>query len=153
MGYKIIITKYKNSILSCMTDSKRILQLNLDPMEGQHIFGNVYVGKVKNIVKNIKAAFVEIADGTMCYLSLAKYEPPVFVKHGNSDVIHVGDELLVQVARDGLKTKAPTVTTGINLTGRYLVLTGQDTTAAVSKKIEDNAKIIKACNNLSKFSS
>ncbi len=140
MGYKIIITKYKNSILSCMTDSKRILQLNLDPMEGQHIFGNVYVGKVKNIVKNIKAAFVEIADGTMCYLSLAKYEPPVFVKHGNSDVIHVGDELLVQVARDGLKTKAPTVTTGINLTGRYLVLTGQDTTAAVSKKIEDNAK-------------
>ena len=140
MGYKIIITKYKNCILSCMTDGKRILQLNLDPMTGQHIFGNVYVGKVKNIVKNIKAAFVEIAGGTMCYLSLDKYQTPVFIKHGNSDEIRVGDELLVQVSREGLKTKAPTVTTGINLTGRYLVLTGQDTTAAVSKKIEDNVK-------------
>ena len=140
MGYKIIITKYKNSILSCMYDGKRILQINLDPFEGQHIFGNVYVGKVKNIVKNIKAAFVEIADGTMCYLSLDKYQAPIFVKHGNSDQIRVGDELLVQVSREGLKTKAPTVTTGINLTGRYLVLTGQDTTIAVSKKIEDNSK-------------
>ena len=66
MGYQIIITNYKNSILSCMTDGKRILQMNVDPVEGQHIFGNVYVGKVKNIVKNINAAFVEIADGTMC---------------------------------------------------------------------------------------
>ena len=140
MGYKIIITKYKNSILSCMMDEKRILQLNLDPMAGQHIFGNVYVGKVKNIVKNIKAAFVEIADGTMCYLSLDKYQQPFFVKHGNSNEIRVGDELLVQVSREGLKTKAPTVTTGINITGRYLVLTGQDPTAAVSKKIEDTAK-------------
>lgn len=140
MGYKIIITKYKNSILSCMTNEKRILQLNLDPMAGQHIFGNVYVGKVKNIVKNIKAAFVEIADGAMCYLSLDKYQPPIFVKHGNSNEIRVGDELLVQVSREGLKTKAPTVTTGINLTGRYLVLTGQDPTVAVSKKIEDNTK-------------
>ncbi len=140
MGYQIIITNYQNSILSCMTDGKRILQMNVDPVEGQHIFGNVYVGKVKNIVKNIKAAFVEIADGTMCYLSLDKYLPPVFVKHGNTDGIRVGDELLVQVSRDSLKSKAPTVTTGITLTGRYLVLTGQDPTAAVSKKIEETAK-------------
>ena len=42
MGYQIIITNYKNSILSCMTDGKRILQMNVDPVEGQHIFGNVY---------------------------------------------------------------------------------------------------------------
>lgn len=105
MGYKIIITKYKNCILSCMTDGMRILQLNLDPMTGQHIFGNVYVGKVKNIVKNIKAAFVEIAGGTMCYLSLDKYQTPVFIKHGNSDEIRVGDELLVQVSREGLKQR------------------------------------------------
>lgn len=140
MGYKIIITKYKNSILTCMTDGRRILQINLDPVDGQHILGNVYVGKVKNIVKNIKAAFVEIADGIMCYLSLDKYPAPVFVKHGNSDEIRVGDEILVQVSRESLKTKAPTVTTGISLTGRYLVLTGQDCTAAVSKKIEDSAK-------------
>ncbi len=139
MGYKIAITKYKNSILSFMTDGKRMVQMNFDPVEGQHIYGNVYVGKVKNIVKNIKAAFVEIADGTMCYLSLDKYEAPIFVKHGNSSDIKVGDELLVQVSREGLKTKAPTVTTGISLTGRYLVLTGQDPTAAVSKKIEDHS--------------
>jgi len=140
MGYQIIITNYKNSILSCMTDGKRILQMNVDPVEGQHIFGNVYVGKVKNIVKNINAAFVEIADGTMCYLSLDKYLTPIFVKHGNSEGIHVGDELLVQVSRESLKSKAPTVTTGITLTGRYLVLTGQDPTAAVSKKIEETSK-------------
>lgn len=139
MGYKIIITKYKNSILSCMTDGKKLVQMNFDPLEGQHIFGNVYVGKVKNIVKNIKAAFVEISEGTNCYLSLDKYEPPIFIKHGNTDEIRVGDELLVQVSREGLKSKAPTVTTGINLTGRYLVLSGQDKNAAVSKKIEDSA--------------
>ena len=43
------------------------LQLDLCRFEHKNILGNIYVGKVKNIAENIRAAFIEIADGIMCY--------------------------------------------------------------------------------------
>ena len=47
------------------------VSLNLEPEEERSILGSIYIGKVKNIVKNIGAAFFEIGDGGMGYLSLS----------------------------------------------------------------------------------
>ena len=47
----------------------------------------------------------------------------------------IGDELLVQISREAVKTKAPTVTGNLNLTGRYAVLTHGNTRIGVSSKI------------------
>lgn len=137
MGDKIIITDYKNSILTCVTDGKRTLQMNLDPNDSEQIFGNIYIGKVRNIVKNINAAFIEISNNKMCYYSLAEDITPHYIKHGNYKEVRVGDEFLVQVSRDEVKTKAPTVTAELTLTGKYIVLTSGSCTVAVSSKIEE----------------
>lgn len=135
MGSKIIITKYKDSNISALYDGKRIIRLDIDS-EKDDIFENICIGKVRNIVKNINAAFVEINDGIICYLALAKCINPIFVKHGNSDSVKVGDELLVQVSGDMVKTKAPTCTTDLELTGKYLVLVRNPGQVSVSSKIE-----------------
>ncbi len=137
MGNQIIITKYYDSIVTCLHDGKSAVQFNVDPECTNQILGNVYIGKVKNIISNINAAFVEIADGKMCYLSLAEVKNPVFIHHGQSKTICVGDELIVQVARDEVKTKAPVVTTSFALTGKYVVLTHGKPSLGVSNKIEE----------------
>ena len=140
MGSKIIITGYRNAIVTCMHDGKRMIGLDIDTEHDKYMLGDICVGKVRNIIKNINAAFVEINDKKICYLSLADVTDPYFVKHGNSDNIKVGDEILVQVSRDNVKSKAPGCSTSIELTGKNLVLTRDAGKVSVSSKIEDPAE-------------
>ena len=102
---------------------KECVEISCDIEEERSLIGNIYVGKVKNIVKNIDAAFVEIKKGVLCFLPLSEAEGAIFVTPKEHDKLVVGDELLVQVLKDGVKTKAPVVSTNLNFTGRYFVLT------------------------------
>ena len=62
---KLIITKWNGIVLTMVQSEGSAVSLNLEPGEERSILGNIYIGKVKNIVKNIGAAFVEIGDGCM----------------------------------------------------------------------------------------
>ena len=70
MKKQLLITSRKQKIVSSLFEEKELVQVNVEDRENASLLGNIYVGKVKNIVKNIEAAFVEIADGQMCYLPL-----------------------------------------------------------------------------------
>lgn len=140
MNHKLIITKLEEHIISAIYDGNEMLQVNLDKLNEKSILGNIYVGKVKNIVKNIDAAFVEIAAGKMCYLAINENPAPIFVNTKKNNRILVGDELLVQIAKEDIKTKAPVVTTNLNFTGKYCVLIHGKPTLGVSTKIEDEAE-------------
>ncbi|WP_281352840.1 ribonuclease E/G [Anaerocolumna sedimenticola] len=137
MNHKLIITKLDNHIVSAVFAENDMLQVNLDKADKQSILGNIYIGKVKNIVKNINAAFVEITGGKMCYLAIEENPGPIYVKPKKTDRIVIGDEILVQISKEDVKTKAPVVTTNLNFTGKYVVLIHGKSTLGVSSKIND----------------
>lgn len=68
--------------------------------------------------KNIDAAFVEIAGGQTCYLPFKEAQAPVLTNRRWDGRLLAGDEILVQVMRDALKTKEPALTAKISLEGR-----------------------------------
>ena len=115
------------------------VQVNVEGI-GNNILGNIYVGKVKNIVKNINAAFIEIAEGNMCYLPLEDAIAPIFLKAKKTNKIMIGDELLVQISKEDIKTKAPAVTTNLNFTGKYVALVHGKSMIGISPKIEGLAE-------------
>jgi ribonuclease G len=133
LSHKLIITKVpyvsryaaddQTKTLSVLMNHKECMEISCDIEEERSLIGNIYVGKVKNIVKNIDAAFVEIKKGVLCFLPLSEAEGAIFVTPKEQQKLVVGDELLVQVLKDGIKTKAPVVSTNLNFTGRYFVLT------------------------------
>ena len=133
LSHKLIITKIpyvsryaadeQTKTLSVLMNHKECLEISCDIEEERSLIGNIYVGKVKNIVKNIDAAFVEIKKGVLCFLPLNEAEDAIFANHKENSKLVVGDELLVQVLKDGVKTKAPVVSTNLNFTGRYFVFT------------------------------
>ncbi len=137
MNNKLIITKKDNSIVSAFFEENDMVQVNVEYEDSGRILGNIYIGKIKNIVKNINAAFVEIADGKMCYLSLLEVKNPIFVNPKKTEKLVVGDELIVQVSKEDIKTKAPVITTNINFTGKYVVLIHGKSTLGISSKIQD----------------
>ena len=123
MNYKLIVTKKEDKIISALYHENNMIQVNIDDTKNMSILGNIYVGKVKNIVKNIDAAFVEITKGVMCYLSLKESTHPIFCNAKNNDKVNIGDEIIVQVSKEEVKSKAPVVTCNLNFTGKYIVLT------------------------------
>lgn len=136
---KLIITRWNGCIITLLQSGKETLQIDMEPEEGHSFLGNIYIGKVNNIVKNINAAFVDIGNGQMGYLSLA--DSSVHFADGRPYVgrLRQGDEILVQVERDAVKTKAPVLTGNLNLTGRYFVLTSGKKQIGFSSKIQDSA--------------
>lgn len=141
---KLILTemKYRNTpiLVAALEKEGRICQLNPMNLNSDSILGNIYVGKVKNIQKNIQAAFIEIADGIMCYYSMAEKASPYFVNVKKNNVLKIGDEIIVQVSREGIKSKLPYVTSNLNFTGRYLVLTSERKELGFSGKLKKEEK-------------
>lgn len=118
----------------------RICQLNPMSLKSDSILGNIYIGKVKNIQKNIQAAFIEIANGIMCYYSMAEKASPFFVNVKKNNILKIGDEVIVQVSREGIKSKLPYVSSNLNFTGRYLVLTSERKELGFSGKLKKEEK-------------
>lgn len=127
---EIVITKYRERpILLYMMDDRPydLLVGESRPQETLEV-GDIYVGRVQNIVQNIHAAFIEVKKGSVCYLPMSEF--------GGRKVC-VGDELVVQVKKAAVKTKQAVVTLDIGLVGTYCVVTAKNGTKGISKKISD----------------
>ena len=122
--------------VAALSEEERIVEIRLESDQEKSILGNIYTGQVENIATNIQAAFVQIEPGKRCYYSLAEAQRAVFSaeRKGNGP-LRPGDELLVQVSRDAMKGKLPALTSNLNFTGRYLVLTTGDKKFGLSSKL------------------
>lgn len=136
---ELVITNYKNSIISAVYEDKVMTQVFADRRKQTIHVGNIYVGRIDNIVKNINAAFVNIAEGVSCYLDMSTDVEPLFIKKQSPKKLSIGDELVVQVTKEDVKTKAPVVSAAFSLTGKYVVLVHGGTGIQISKKIQQKA--------------
>lgn len=125
MNNKFIISDfYKNKLLGFILNDyglDRIVNLKQNS-----VFENIYCGKIKDIVKNIHAAFVEFDDNKIGYLSLA-----------NMEEVRQGDRVLVQVSGDKIKTKDYSLTTQYVLKSKCLILKKGSHEISISKKIKE----------------
>lgn len=134
-NHTYIITKMGDKIFSFLQNDRHAVEIHCDQGESDTLLGNIYIGRIKNIAKNLSAAFVEIAPGQNCYLPLEDIKNPIYTKKGTSRLPQQGDELLVQISREGIKTKLPSVTTNLTLHGKYALLTTGNTQISVSSKL------------------
>ena len=139
---KVVITHLDNEIIAPSTvmvfyKDDAITDFSCHYDENKSLVGNIYLGYVKDIAKNINAAFIEIADGIKGYLPLEETKYAVFANNKNTDKLCQGDKIIVQVAKDAMKTKDLVLTTKFSLAGRYSCITHGDTRISISKKIQD----------------
>lgn len=131
---KLIITNYKKRILTATLEGNSMIEACLEE-DGSSFVGNIYVGRVEKIVKNINAAFIEVAPGLKGYYSLEENKNHLFLNRKNTGKVCEGDLLLVQVERDAVKTKAMILTSRLNLSGKYIVVNGGISGIHFSEKI------------------
>ncbi len=130
-------------------------ELYIERSSRGQIAGNIYKGKVVNIEPSIEAAFIDIGLKKNGFLHVSDVSPQR--KDGGSasetdshsrhhhreshrirDILRQGQEVLVQVTKESIGAKGPSLTTHISLPGRYLVLMPDVPRLGVSKKIADD---------------
>ena len=116
---KLVITNYEDHILEALYSDGKLSDLML--FDRQSILSNIYVGKVENIVSNIDAAFVDIGTGLPCYYSITDNKH-IFLNAKKDSVLKAGDEILIQVSKDAIKTKNPVATSEIELKTENLLV-------------------------------
>ena len=117
--------------------------------------GNIYKGKVVNVESGIQAAFVDCGTGKNGFLHVSDLHPRYFAGADSSytesvgrrkslkerlpiqNCLHKGEELVVQVTKEGLNTKGPTLSTYLALPGKFLVMMPWIRKHGISHKIED----------------
>ena len=106
--------------------------------------GNIYIGIVKDIIKGMQSAFVDIGTEKNSFIHLKDILPKVDEKKQKYDesidisqVAKQGQKLLVQVKKDSNEKKGARVSTHINLPSKYIVFMPNTDIVTVSQKIED----------------
>lgn len=91
----LLITKLnrngREQIVSAFYEDGRAVELSCTQSRQGPLLGNIYVGKVKNILSNIEAAFVEIGSGVLGYYSLKENKAPVFTNGKKKGKLSPGD--------------------------------------------------------------
>jgi ribonuclease E len=115
--------------------------------------GNIYKGRVTNVEPAIQAAFIDYGRGTNGFLHISDLHPRYFPGGENvervgrkiprrarppiQEALRRGDEVLVQVIKEGVGTKGPTLTSYLSIPGRLLVCMPYMDRVGVSRKVED----------------
>lgn len=122
-------------LICALYEGDRMAEAEVHRADGQTILNNIYIARVKDVARHLHAAFVEIAKGKVCFLPLEDLKKPLFTKKVSEKTIAAGDELVVQVAKDAVKTKDPVATTNLSFSGEYVVLTSANCRIGISTKI------------------
>ena len=134
-------TAAQKQLLAALIKQDRLTAVQTFTPGRQSRIGAVYLGKVKKLVKNLNACFVEIADREQCFLPLGTIADPPFLTNRTYDGrILEGDELLVQIEHDAIKTKQAVVTTRISLRGDYFVFSTGEMRVGISKKLDEKQR-------------
>lgn len=135
---QIIITKQPTYTGVFVLEDKKPVEFWVERNSQERLVGNIYFGKVTNVLPGMESAFVNIGLEKNAFLysgdMLDEDEHPVT---DNSLNVKVGDEVLVQVLKDQFGNKGARISMNISIAGRGLVLMPQVDYIGVSRKIED----------------
>ncbi len=142
----INVDEDKNKIVALMENGKLVEKY--DEVSGQNrLEGNIYIGKVENVLYGMQAAFVNIGEEKNTFMHIRDVMPRVsnetgnknemLSKHDIKNYIKQGMPVLVQVKRDSTNKKGARVSTHISMPGRFVVIMPNTEFITVSQKIED----------------
>ncbi len=144
MNYIFIDSNEKLNRVGIVEDD-RLVEFYSEEVENQALLGNVYRGRVTNVLNGMDAAFVDIGVGKNAYLhlkdALSLDQLYTGIKYDLDEVIKGGEDIIVQVIKEPLGTKGPKITTHLSIPGRFLVLTPYSNKINISKRIHNPEEI------------
>lgn len=160
MNKKILYSATSTEKRAALLEAGKIVEFVVERPDQYRILGNIYRGRVTTILPGIQSAFVDIGLEQAAFLHASDVDPSLlleedddrierYTNRGNKskrkqvprvpiqEVLTVGQDILVQVAKEPIGNKSPKVTTQLSIAGRFLVLVPDADFIGVSKKTSD----------------
>ena len=162
MHKEIIVNSTPYEVRIAILEDKELVELLIERAESKRMVGDIFKGVVTAVLPGIQAAFVDIGTDKAAFLHVSDLvevrdevdeepgdrrrgqrtngRPPRAPLPSIQDILHKGQEILVQVTKEPIATKGPRITTQISLPGRFAVIMPNVEHVGVSRKIEDRAE-------------
>lgn len=148
---ELIIDRNENIKTICLVKDGELVEKYYETNYINRIEGNIYIGRVEDVLPGMQAAFINIGDKKNGLIHFKEVLPKVDITINNNSNVEVdnkilkqklvqGNKLLVQVKKDSDNVKGARLTTHISLVGKYIVLMPETTIITVSQKIEDQTE-------------
>ncbi len=162
-GKKILFSATPTEKRVALLENNKVVELVVERPDSCRIVGNIYRGKVTSILPGLQAAFVDVGLEKSAFLHTSDIDASLLLEsndalmekfgmESDSDgrrrkpvgrvpiekLLEVGQQILVQVAKEPISTKGAKITTQVSLAGRFLVLVPDTDFIGVSKKTEDS---------------
>lgn len=148
MFKEIIINVGEEETRVAVLENKVLVEMYIERSPNQRLVGNIFKGRVENVLPGMQASFVDIGLEKNAFLyvedAIPARTPDMGQGQGNSamgtnicDILKQGQEVIVQIVKEPIGTKGARVTTHITLPGRYLVLMPTVDYIGISRRIEE----------------
>ncbi len=162
MASEIIVNVNARDIRLALMENGQLQEIYFEKHDQQRLAGNIYKGKVTNVLPGMQAAFIDIGLEKNGYLYVTnavafsdvyqKQQPSKRKRRKINEILHQNQDVIVQITKEPLGTKGARVTSRISLPGRYLVYTPLDTRIGVSHRVNserDRKRLKSLANSLS----
>lgn len=147
---EILISKKKDKKIIALLEDGNLQEVYEEKEDSKRLEGNIYLGKVKDILPGMQAAFVDIGEEKNTFIHIKDVLPKVSKITGNKnedldkynikDYIKRNSNILVQVKKDATNLKGAKISTDLHIPGRFVVVMPKDNFITVSQKIEDESE-------------
>ncbi len=156
MGEKLLINVAHEETRVALVESGRLSNFEIVTSRADNNKGNIYKGIVHRVNASLQAAFVDYGAEKQGFLPLGEIIPELYPKgQANKklpiqDVLHQGQEIMVQVVKDEIGQKGAGLTTAISVAGRSLAIEANSDKAGISRRVsdEDRKRLKKEMNQL-----
>lgn len=134
-----------------LLENKELTEIYIERQSNERITGNIYKGKVENVLPGMQAAFVDIGLDKNAFLYVKDALPNTYFDEDDENVdpaqykdyqidelLKAGQEIMVQIIKEPIDTKGARITTHITLPGRYIVLMPTVEYVGISRRIEND---------------
>lgn len=139
MTKKIIVSIMPEESRMALLEEGELLEISVERTDNAHIVGNIYKGKIKNILPGMQAAVVDIGRDKNAFLYTGDISPKD-LPGGVQSMLTVGQDIIVQIVKDAIGTKGPRATTHLTLPGRNIVLMPTVDYIGISRRIDSESE-------------
>lgn len=138
---RITLEQQEHIAYIVLDENRNFIDFQLFEPENSSCLEQIYVGRVDRVMENIQAAFVSIGNGKKCYLPLEDAKQIIYThKNSSGQKLCGGDEILIQIVKDAVKTKDAIASSSLSLAGSYCVLTTKNQSLSVSRKLPEEKR-------------
>ena len=141
---RLVIRQSEDYTQLAVIEDNILVEHYVDKASATSLIGNIYVGKVQNVLPSMEAAFIDIGRGRNAVLYAGEVDWSTFGVTGEDrkveNVLKSGQSVLVQVTKDPVGAKGARLTAHISLPGRYVVYSPGGHLSGISRKLPDTER-------------